>query len=997
MFEHQPSRILVTGGAGFIGSNFVVHMLHKYDKYHIVVLDKLSYCSNVKNLDPVIKKNCTFVKGDIQDAGLVKDILSKHRIDSIVHFAAETHVDNSFGNSVAFTQSNVMGTHVLLECIRTLNGQVRRFIHVSTDEVYGSCEDGVAKIEKVALDPTNPYAATKAAAEHLVTSYLHSFQLPVIITRGNNVYGPRQYPEKLIPKFINRLSRGMRLPLHGDGQNRRSFVYVMDVAKAFDLILHMGTIGEIYNIGTDNELRNIDVAQELIKAFGKDNEKEKIITFVPDRAFNDVRYFIDSGKLHKLGWSPKTSFKDGLKTTIDWYAKHKDHWGKDSIELALRAHPVFTNPLTGKKHSQGKIISSPMKQVIIEPSYVPSMSGAMSGGITVLVMGHRGWIGGMICTLLEQQGIKFHKSAVRMEMRESLCEELDRLCPTHVFNCAGVTGRPNVDWCEDNKERTIKANVIGCLTLVDCCFDRKIHVTNLATGCIFHYDQKRPMHTWDSAGKQWVNGGQFSEECLPNFTGSWYSKTKGYVDQILKDSYPNVLTLRLRMPISDDLSPRNFITKISKYAKVVNIPNSMSVLYDLLPLMVEMGKAHKSGIFNFTNPGVISHNQVLDLYKKYIDQDFTYENFTIEEHDKILKAGRSNNELTTTKLEKVAEELKVPLPHILDSMTLVFKRMAINLGVPGAEPLESQPRFHIFGATGWIGGMVRDMLRKNGEMVTCSKVRMQERMKVCAELDRIRPTHVLNCAGVTGRPNVDWCEDNKETTVRCNVIGTLTLADCCFQRKIHCANLATGCIFHYDDDKPMHKWDEKTQSWVDGGKFTEESLPNFTGSWYSKTKGYVDQILKNSFPNVLTLRLRMPISDDLSPRSFITKISKYARVVNIPNSMSVIHDLLPLYIAMAKANKTGIYNFTNPGVISHNQVLDLYQKYIDPTFNYQNFSIEEHDKILKAGRSNNELDTTKLEECAKELGVPLPHILESIHGVYIRMAKGQKTENEYKS
>jgi len=341
-------------------------------------------------------------------------------------------------------------------------------------------------------------------------------------------------------------------------------------------------------------------------------------------------------------------------------------------------------------------------------------------------------------------------------------------------------------------------------------------------------------------------------------------------------------------------------------------------------------------------------------------------------------------------LEKVAEELHVHLPHILDSMTQVFKRMAVNLGVPGAVPLKSQPRFHIFGATGWLGGKVRDLLRKEGELVTCSKVRMQDRLKVCAELDRIRPTHVLNCAGVTGRPNVDWCEDNKETTIRCNVIGTLNLADCCFQRNIHVANLATGCIFHYDDERPMHKWDGKTRTWVDGGKFFEDSQPNFVGSWYSKTKGYVDQILRNSFPNVLTLRLRMPISDDLSHRSFITKISKYERVVNIPNSMSVIHDLLPLYIAMAKANKTGVYNFTNPGVISHNQVLDLYKKYIDPNFKYKNFTLEEHDKILKAGRSNNELDTTKLEACAKELGVPLPHILDSIHGVYRRMAAAQK-------
>merc|ERR1719499_569509 len=272
-------------------------------------------------------------------------------------------------------------------------------------------------------------------------------------------------------------------------------------------------------------------------------------------------------------------------------------------------------------------------------------------------------------------------SKVRMQNREALERELDRLKPTHILNCAGVTGRPNVDWCEDNQETTVRANVVGCLTLCDVANRRGIHVSNLATGCIFHYDASRPMHSWDAKSKAWVNGGKFLESDAPNFAGSWYSRTKGYVDEILKASYPNVMTLRLRMPISDDLSPRNFITKISNYARIVNIPNSMSVLYDLLPLMIAMAEAEKTGIYNFTNPGVISHNQVMDLYKQYIDPKKTYVNFTIEEQDKILKAARSNNELATDKLEAVAKELGMPLPHILDSIHGVYKRMRLNLGI----------------------------------------------------------------------------------------------------------------------------------------------------------------------------------------------------------------------------------------------------------------------------------------------------------------------------
>ena len=226
--------------------------------------------------------------------------------------------------------------------------------------------------------------------------------------------------------------------------------------------------------------------------------------------------------------------------------------------------------------------------------------------------------------------------------------------------------------------------------------------------------------------------------------------------------------------------------------------------------------------------------------------------------------------------------------------------------------------------------------------------RLENRADVEKELDSVKPTHVLNAAGITGRPNIDWCEDHKPETVRTNVIGTLNCADLCHLKNIHCTMYATGCIFKYDDDHKLGS----------GVGFTEESFPNFAESWYSETKGYMEQMLK-IYPNVLTLRVRMPISDDLFHRNFITKIVKYERVVNIPNSMTVLTEMLPASIGMAKKGLTGVYNFTNPGVISHNEVLDLYTKYIDPTYTYKNFSLEEQAKVIKAGRSNNELDSTK--------------------------------------
>lgn len=252
-----------------------------------------------------------------------------------MHFAAQTHVDNSFGNSFAFTRANIYGTHVLLESAKNCE-TISRFIHVSTDEVYGEGETFETDPMKEChvLEPTNPYAATKAGAEFLVKSYHRSFKLPCVITRGNNVYGPHQFPEKLIPKFTNQLLRDMPVTLHGDGSNTRNFLYVKDVASAFDVILHKSKVGNIYNIGGENEQPNLQVAKDLLKILGKD---ESLITFVPDRKFNDLRYTINSSKLHALGWEEKMPWEQGLRETVEWYKQYTSRYG--NIDNALVAHP----------------------------------------------------------------------------------------------------------------------------------------------------------------------------------------------------------------------------------------------------------------------------------------------------------------------------------------------------------------------------------------------------------------------------------------------------------------------------------------------------------------------------------------------------------------------------------------------------------------------------------------------------------------------------------
>ncbi|KAF3909199.1 hypothetical protein ABW20_dc0101675 [Dactylellina cionopaga] len=284
------------------------------------------------------------------------------------------------------------------------------------------------------------------------------------------------------------------------------------------------------------------------------------------------------------------------------------------------------------------------------------------------------------------------------------------------------------------------------------------------------------------------------------------------------------------------------------------------------------------------------------------------------------------------------------------------------------------PKFLIWGGEGWVAGHLKTILEQQGKQVESTTIRMQDREAVIKLLDEYKPTHVLNCAGVTGRPNVDWCEDHKEETIRSNVIGTLNLADCCYLKNIHVTVFATGCIYHYDDAHPI------------GGKtFTEEDPANFDGSYYSATKSKVEEIMKQ-YSNTLILRLRMPVSDDLHSRSFVTKISKYERVVNIPNSNTLLTDMLPVSIILAENNETGVYNFTNPGAISHNEVLDLFAKHVRPGFTYKNFTVEEQSKILKAGRSNCELDTTKLEKKMKEYGVTIPEVHEAYEQCFIRMA-----------
>ena len=318
-------KLLVTGGAGFIGSNFIRHMINKYPDYHITNLDKLTYAGNLDNLKDIEgHPNYTFVKGDICDTKTVTE--AANGVDTIINFAAETHVDRSILEPGSFIQTDIYGTYVLLETVKAQG--IKRYIQISTDEVYGSIEQG-SFTEESPLMPSSPYSSSKAGADMLVHSYYKTFHLPVIITRSSNNFGPYQYPEKLIPLFITNALEDKPLPLYGDGLNVRDWIYVVDNCMAIDVVLHNGTTGEVYNIGGGNERTNIEITEIILRELGKPKD---FIKYIKDRPGHDRRYSIDSSKTKSLGFENKFGFGDAISNTVKWYSDNEWWWKKVKSE-----------------------------------------------------------------------------------------------------------------------------------------------------------------------------------------------------------------------------------------------------------------------------------------------------------------------------------------------------------------------------------------------------------------------------------------------------------------------------------------------------------------------------------------------------------------------------------------------------------------------------------------------------------------------------------------
>jgi dTDP-glucose 4,6-dehydratase len=325
--------ILITGGAGFIGSHVIRLFVKKYPEYKIINLDKLTYAGNLLNLSDIEKaKNYEFVKGDIVDGNFINELFQKYQFDGVIHLAAESHVDRSIESPMDFIMTNIVGTVNLLNAAKTVwkdNLEGKKFYHISTDEVYGSLGNEGYFTEETAYDPRSPYSASKASSDHIVRAYYHTYNLPVVISNCSNNYGANQFPEKLIPLCINNIKNCKPLPVYGKGENVRDWLFVEDHAKAIDMIYHKGKTGETYNIGGNNEWKNIDLVLALCRIMDKKlgraaGESEKLITFVKDRAGHDLRYAIDSTKLqNELRWSPSLKFEEGFDKTVDWYLSNE--------------------------------------------------------------------------------------------------------------------------------------------------------------------------------------------------------------------------------------------------------------------------------------------------------------------------------------------------------------------------------------------------------------------------------------------------------------------------------------------------------------------------------------------------------------------------------------------------------------------------------------------------------------------------------------------------
>lgn len=663
--RYTSDVVMITGALGFIGSHVADAIVARMPHSRIVILDKHTYASNVRNIRNLaglerVNVECV----DLGDENAVRNVVRRHRPSLVLHLAAESHVDRSFGNSLQFTKSNVVGTHTLLEALREA-GCLKYFVHMSTDEVYGAghgLEDTNGHHPDTSLlMPTNPYAASKAAAEMQCNAYRTSFGMPIVIVRCNNVYGPRQFPEKAVPRFILQLSNGQKCTIHGQGRSLRSFLYVTDAARAVVAAVSLNVDHQsqrVINVHSEEEISVLELARRVRSALGtrtslRDAADEDFVEFVSDRAFNDLRYLVEDNVLGASGWVPLIPFEIGLSETVQWYIDNARSWFlPDELQAAIGS--------TGHGASNQR------------EKYVKKQD-------SVLVFGGNGWVGPQFGQVLKERGMSVSYAKSRLENTADVWREITESQASFVVNAAGITGRPNIDWCESHVDETVRINLEGAVTLARICNRLDVHLTNFATGCIYTYDnfvrEPLPEHNPQcNKEHELIAYGTrpFTENDPPNFFGSTYSRVKAIAEGVQKTMGSNVLLLRLRMPLNRDLRhPRNLVNKLLNYHTVITTRNSVSSLDDLLPIAAHMLQDKLAGIYNFTNAGHVSPSDILTLYKQHIDPSHTWRDVTASQlmELKTILAPRSNCYLSNQKMTTYCIKKGIPPPlHALDAV-----------------------------------------------------------------------------------------------------------------------------------------------------------------------------------------------------------------------------------------------------------------------------------------------------------------------------------------
>ncbi len=660
-------KVLVTGGAGFIGSNFVRYWLNTHPHDVVVVLDVLTYAGNLDSLtdltkNPDTKDRFQFIKGDITDPVIVKEAMKG--VDLVAHFAANSHVDRSIVEPGNFMNTNVMGTQVLLE--EAKNAGVWRFHHVSTDEVYGTLtvEGNEMFTEETRYAPNNPYSASKAGSDCIVRAYYKTYDMPATITNTSNNFGPYQFPEKFIPLCITRLLDGKNIRLHGKGDHIRDWLYVEDHCRAIEQVLRRGRMGEVYLVAGHAQLSTLEVAQRICKIMGVGEDR---IEFVPDRPSNDKAYKLDWKKINdELGWEPLFSFDQWLEKTISWYIDNEDWWrplvkqgfswgSVGHVEEKDEAKDQIARPVTpslsaqmpdtlhagdqqGSYGDEALTISHATNQPITFLENSNPVLPHASQKEKVLIFGN-GQLSVHFQKYYQSKGaevVVFPHSQVDIAYYEQVKAAIDAIKPTIVLNAAGIT---NVDWAETNQEETARVNITGVENIAKACKEANVYMVHVSTGYVHH--------SHNTADERDEN-----DQANPlNF----YSYSKAKADERLLQMAKqglNVLIVRPNMLLSAVPHPKNILAKMTMYSKFHDVPNSMTVIEDMVTVSADLIGKRRTGLYNLVNPGLSSPYKIATMLKEIINPDMEIEKLTKAEVEKMFSVKRPDTILSITKLNR---------------------------------------------------------------------------------------------------------------------------------------------------------------------------------------------------------------------------------------------------------------------------------------------------------------------------------------------------------